>query len=73
MAVRQTGNELIITTAVELLGVGAFTLLAGISDDMGSVMVVIMWGIVLGWALLHTSDLQNMVGKLLWDSSSGKS
>lgn len=50
-----------MTTAVELLGMGVFTLLAGISDDMGALVVVIMWGIVLGWALLHTSELSNMV------------
>ena len=58
---KQQGNDLVVTTAVELLGVALFTLLAGVSDDMGSVMVVLMWGFVLGWALLHTSDLQNMV------------
>lgn len=57
----QPGNSLFVTTAVELLGVGVFTLLAGISDDMGALVVVIMWGIVLGWALLHTSELSNMV------------
>jgi hypothetical protein len=61
MASQQPGNSLVITTAVELLGVGVFTLLAGISDDMGALMVVIMWGIVLGWALLHTNELSNMV------------
>jgi hypothetical protein len=61
---KQPGNDIVITTAIELLGVGVFTILAGISDDMGSVMVVIMWGIVLGWFLLHTAEFQKMVGSL---------
>jgi hypothetical protein len=60
----QPGNDVVITTAIELLGVGVFTILAGISDDMGQVMVVIMWGIVLGWFLLHTSEFAKMVGAL---------
>lgn len=60
----QPGNDILVTTAVELLGVGVFALLAGISDDVGQVMVVIMWGIVLGWFLLHTSQFQKMVGSL---------
>jgi hypothetical protein len=64
VATKQPGHDFAVTTAVELLGVGLFTLIAGISDDVGEVMVVIMWGIVLGWLLLHTSDLQNMVNKL---------
>lgn len=51
-------------TAVELLAVAAFTMLAGISDDMGAVMVVLMWGIALGWLLLHTTELQKMVKAL---------
>jgi hypothetical protein len=60
----QQGHDIVITTAVELLGVALFTMLAGISDDMGSIMVVIMWGIMLGWLLLHTTELGNMVKAL---------
>jgi len=61
---KQPGSDIVITTAIELLGVGVFTILAGISDDMGAVMVVIMWGIVLGWFLLHTAEFQKIVGSL---------
>jgi len=63
-AVKQPGSDIVITTAIELLGVGVFTILAGVSDDMGSVVVVIMWGILLGWFLLHTSEFSKMVGSL---------
>lgn len=61
---KQTGNDVVTTTAVQLIGVAVFTMLAGISDDMGSVMVVIMWGIFLGWLLLHTTELGKMVKAL---------
>jgi hypothetical protein len=60
----QVGNDVVSTTAVQLVGVAVFTMLAGINDDMGSVMVVIMWGILLGWLLLHTTELGNMVKAL---------
>lgn len=63
-AAKQPGNDIVITTAIELLGVGVFTILAGVSDDLGQVMVVIMWGILLGWFLLHTSEFAKMVGNL---------
>lgn len=63
-ATKQPGNDIVTTTAVELVGVAVFTMLAGISDDMGSVMVVIMWGILLGWFLLHTTEFGNMVKAL---------
>lgn len=61
---KQPGNDIITVTFVELVGVAVFTMLAGVSDDMGSVMVVLMWGILLGWMLLHTTELGNMVKAL---------
>lgn len=64
MATKQPGWDITDTTLVSLLGVALFTVMAGFSDDMGKMMVVIMWGIVLGWALLHTTDLANMVKAL---------
>lgn len=60
----QPGWDITDTTLVSLLGVALFTVIAGFDDDLGKVMVVIMWGIVLGWALLHTSQLQTMVKAL---------
>lgn len=64
MATNQTGRSLATTTAVELLAIGLFTILAGMSDDMGRIMLILMWGFFLGWCLLHTSQLQNMVKAL---------
>lgn len=61
---KQPGNDILTVTFVELVGVAVFTMLAGVSDDMGSVMVVLMWGILLGWMLLHTTELGTMVKAL---------
>jgi len=57
----QTGNNLITTTLIELVGVGLLAILAGMSDDVGKVMLILMWGFMLGWLLLHTSQLAEMV------------
>lgn len=72
MATKQAGHDLVDTTAVQLLGVGLFTILAGANDDLGDVMVVIMWGIFLGWLLIHTNQFATMVKALLC-LTSGKS
>ncbi len=63
-AKKQPGADIVVVTAVQLLGVAVFTMLAGVSDDLGDVMVVIMWGLLLGWMLLHTTELGNMVKAL---------
>ena len=57
----QTGNNLLTTTFVELVGVGLLAILAGMSDDVGKIMLILMWGFMLGWLLLHTSQLAGMV------------
>lgn len=59
-----SGHDIVTKLAVEMIGVAAFALLAGISPQMGSVMVTIMAGIMLAWALIHLQQLQNLVGKL---------
>jgi hypothetical protein len=64
MAAAQTGNDIIVETAIELVAVAIFGVMAGMSPDMGTVMVIFMWGLVLGWALLHTTELQTIVGHL---------
>jgi len=63
-AKQQTGNDIVAVTAIELLGVAVFGVMAGMSEGMGTIMVVIMWGLLLGWALLHTTELGDMVKNL---------
>jgi len=60
----QTGHDVATTTFVDLVAVVLFAILAGMSDDMGKIMLILMWGFVLGWALLHTKQLQAMVKAL---------
>lgn len=60
----QPGRSLVTTTAVELVGVALLAILAGMSDDMGKLMLILMWGFVLGWFLLHTQQFAGMVKHL---------
>jgi hypothetical protein len=59
----QPGNDLIITMTVELLGVGLLTLLAGVNRQMGTVVVIVMVGFLLGWLLINTTKLQGWLKK----------
>jgi hypothetical protein len=59
-----TGEDVIIKTIIELLGVGLLALVAGISDEFGNIMVVIMAGIMLIWLMTHAQELQKIVGKI---------
>lgn len=60
----QQGRDIITTTFVELVAVALFTIFAGMSDDVGKTLLVIMWGIVLLWMLTHTGQLATMVKAL---------
>lgn len=59
----QAGNDIVVTATVELLGVGLLTLLAGANRQLGSIVVIIMVGFLLGWLLINTSQLQKWIGK----------
>jgi hypothetical protein len=62
---KQPGSDVVITTAFELIGIGVMTLLAGISDDVGSIVVIVMVGFLLGWLLLNSSELSGWLKGLL--------
>jgi hypothetical protein len=57
----QPGYDVVVTTAFELIGVGLLTLLAGASDDMGTIVIILMVGFLLGWLLLNSGTLANWV------------
>lgn len=59
----QPGNDIIVTLTVELLGVGLLTLLAGVSKQVGSIVVIVMVGFILGWLLINSQELSKWVGK----------
>jgi hypothetical protein len=58
------GHSVIVTLSVELLAVGLFTLVAGISNDAGRLMVIFMVGLWLIYALT-TSQVITHLGALL--------
>jgi uncharacterized membrane protein len=60
---KQSGNDVVVTTTVELIGVALLSLLAGANDNLGSVIVIIMVGFLIGWLLMNTAKLQSIVGK----------
>lgn len=64
MAAQQSGHSLVDTTFIELTAIALFAILAGMSDDMGKIMLIFMWGLVLGYMLLHTSQLASIVKAL---------
>ena len=61
-AKRQPGNDIVVTTAVELIGLSLLTLLAGTNDQMGSIVVIVMVGFAIAWALANTGVLQKYLG-----------
>lgn len=60
---RQVGNDVVVTATVELLGVGLLTLLAGANRQLGGIIVIVMVGFLLGWLLIHTTELQGWLKK----------
>lgn len=49
-----------LTVGVELLGVGLLTVLAGASDDAGSIVVLFMIGLWLIWMISDASVLSRL-------------
>lgn len=51
MAQRTASSQAILIIGLELLGVAIFTMIAGINDRVGNIMVVLMAGLMMAWAL----------------------
>ena len=58
---KQPGYDIIVTSAFELIGVGLLTLIAGTSDNVGSVVVLVMSGFVIGWLIINSGTLAKWV------------
>jgi hypothetical protein len=59
----QPGSDIIATLAVELIGVGLLTLLAGVNKQLGNVVVIVMVGFMFVWLLINISTLQGWLKK----------
>lgn len=62
-AKKQPGNDVVVTATVELLGVALLTILAGVSKQVGNVVVIVMVGFLVGWLLINTTELQGWLAK----------
>lgn len=60
---QQPGNDIIVTLTVELIGVGLLALLADTSPTMGKIVMIVLVGFLLGWLLIHTTELQGWIKK----------
>lgn len=60
----QPGHSVVVTTTVELIGVAVLAFLAGTDDELGDVLVIVMWGIVLGWFLINANTFASWVSKI---------
>lgn len=58
----QPGYDVVVTTAFELIGIGLLALLAGVSDNMGKIVIIVMSGFLIGWLLLNTGVLEKYLG-----------
>jgi hypothetical protein len=59
---QQPGYDIVVTTAIELVGVGLLALLAGTNDNLGRIIIIIMAGWMLLWAMAHTGMLTKYFG-----------
>jgi hypothetical protein len=63
MATAQPGHDWAVTMFVDLLLVLLVAVIAGVNDNVGTICVIFMSGLLLTYALTHTSTLQTLAGK----------
>jgi uncharacterized membrane protein len=61
---RTPGHDIVVTTAFELIGVSLLALLAGTSKQMGTIVIIVMVGFLLGWLLFNSGTLEGWLKKL---------
>lgn len=61
---RPAASEAILTLALELLAVGLFTIIAGTSDDMGTLVVLFMLGLWLIYLVSNATVLSGLESAL---------
>lgn len=64
MATRTPMSASLLELAMELAGVGAMMLIAGASDDAGTMMIIIMMGFWLIFLISQSGVVKNMVSAL---------
>lgn len=64
-------GDVILGVSVELLVLGLAVGVAGVSDDVGSIMVVFMVGVLIAWMMAHVSILRAVPNLLNYAKSKG--
>jgi len=60
---RLAGNDIVVTTAFELIGVALLALLASANEQLGKIVIILMVGFALIWAMANTGFLERWLGK----------
>jgi hypothetical protein len=60
---RTPAQDIVVTTTFGLIGVALLSLLAGVSDRVGRVIVILMVGFALVWAMANTAFMEKFLGK----------
>lgn len=64
-------GDVVLGLSVELLVLGLAVGVAGVSDDVGSIMVVFMIGVLIAWMMAHASVLRAIPNLLSYAKSKG--
>lgn len=64
MASKSSASSAILSISLELLAVGVFTVMAGASSDMGTIMVLIMVSLWLMFMITESSVVGGLVNSL---------
>lgn len=62
-ATQQPGHDIVVTTAFSLIGVALLALVANAGPKVGKIVIILMVGFAIGWAMLNSGWLQGYLGK----------
>jgi hypothetical protein len=62
-SVFQPGHDIVVTTAFSLIGVALLSLLANSGRNTGKIVIIVMVGFAIGWAIVNSGWLQGYLGK----------
>jgi hypothetical protein len=60
---QQPGHDIVVTTAFSLIGVALLALLASAGPRIGKIVVILMAGFAIGWAMLNYGWLEKLLGQ----------
>jgi hypothetical protein len=61
--VTQPGHDIVVTSAFSLIGVALLALLANAGPKVGKIVIILMVGFAIGWAMLNSGWMQKVLGK----------